>query len=147
MTRKRVERFSRLYDRMAYMGFNADEVETLRRIQMTLHRWAEQECGDSNAFASWCTERDETTGIPYRVMYPHTGPGREVRIPDRETGALRRLHTILARHPGIIYYHQTDPRGCALYLIDNRDGQTIPTVGPDTWINSHYSSAGVAICY
>lgn len=111
-----------------------DDVDTLRRAQLTLHRWAEQECGDSNAYASFSIERDEDTGIPYRCVYPYTGDGapRKTRIPDREAGALRRVAAICAKY-GAHYYHQGDPRGCALY------------VGKEPLPDNNYTR-GVAIC-
>lgn len=109
-----------------YFGrfFDLDDVATLRRAEMTLHRWAEGECGDSNDHASWSIERDDETGIPYRCVYPHNSPARRCRIPDRETGALRRVAAVCERL-GIHYFHQSDPRGCSLYLsrepITDRD--------------------------
>ncbi len=92
-----------------------DQANDLRRAEITLHRWAEAECGDSNNYASWAVERDEKTGVPYRVTYPHNGPERRVRIADRERGALVRVARICAEL-GLHYFHQTDPRGCALYV-------------------------------
>lgn len=92
-----------------------DDARALRRAEMTLHRWAEMECGDSNGYASFCIERDESTDAPYMVTYPNDGPSRRVRIADRESGALRRVATICQRI-GAHYFHQTDPRGVALYV-------------------------------
>lgn len=58
----------RLVQSLTALGFTADEIAQLRRIERTLHRWAEAECGDSNDFASWSIERAEpvkvTLGIP-----------------------------------------------------------------------------------
>ena len=97
------------------LGILYDDAETLRRCSMTLHRWAELECGDSNPWGSWAIERDETTGKPFMVTYPNEGKTRRRAIPDRETGALRRIKRIL-EPSGLHYYHQTDPRGAALYI-------------------------------
>ena len=96
-----------------YLSF--DEANTLRRAQLTLHRWGELECGDGNDYASWSIERDEHTDLPYLCTYPHKGEPRKCRIADREAGALRRIAAICKAH-GLFYYHQTDPRGCALYV-------------------------------
>ncbi len=96
-------------------GIAFDDVNDLRRAQITLHRWAEQECGDGNDYASWAIERDEQTDIPYFCRYPHTGKMTRTRIADREKGALRRVAAICTRL-GLHYFHQTDPRGCALYV-------------------------------
>lgn len=112
-----------LFSRLQALGFTYEEAAQLRRIEMTLHRWDEQECGDGNHWASWSIERDEKTGIPYRVVYPHSGKSYRTRIADREAGALRRLRAILkARNERekvgpIDFYHQGDCRGCALYLL------------------------------
>jgi hypothetical protein len=106
-------------------------VAALRRAEKTLHGWAEAECGRSNAYSSWAIERDEETGIAYRVVYPHKGEVRRTKIADRESGALRRVTDICQKH-SLYYYHQTDPRGCALYV--SRE--------PLTDIN--YSNHGVA---
>lgn len=91
-----------------------DDAATLRRAALTLHRWAEGECGDSNCYASFCIVR-EPDGKTYRETVPHTGKRRMDRIPDRETGALRRVAEVCARY-GLHYFHQTDPRGLAIYV-------------------------------
>ena len=110
-------RQAQLIGRLTALGFSWEEANAIRRVEMTLHRWAEAECGDGNDFASWAIERDEETGVPYRCVYPHAGKCTRTRIADRERGALRRLEAILANHPDWTYYHQGDPRGCALYLV------------------------------
>ena len=92
-----------------------EDANALRRAQITLRRWAELECGDGDQWKSWAIERDEETGIAYMATYPHDGKRRAYRIPDREAGALRRVAEVCARY-GAFYYHQTDPRGCALYV-------------------------------
>ena len=107
----------RLFSDLSAMGFSYDESVSLRRISMTLHRWDESECGDGNDYASWCVERDETTGIPYRVTYPHSGKSYRTKIADREKGALRRLSAIMRFHPELVAYHQGDCRGAALYIV------------------------------
>jgi len=105
------------------LGF--DEANTLRRAEKVLQRWAEQECGDSNNYGSWCIERaDNGEGVPYMVRHYYErdfpdGNGKDrvthIRIADREAGALRRVKAICEAH-GLHFYHQTDPRGCALYV-------------------------------
>lgn len=99
------------------LSISFEDANTLRRAELTLQRWGEQECGDSNDYNSWSIERDETTGKPFRCIYPHQS-GAKVRryaIPDRERGALKRTKAICERN-GWYYFHQTDPRGCALYV-------------------------------
>ena len=117
-----------------YGGTASHDAESLRRISMTLHRWHELECGDSNAYASWSIARGEKNpngsfyyndeGKPYieRHYYPQTvgQPGNRTTyspIADREAGALKRLASIMARYPSLSYYVQTDPRGASLYIL------------------------------
>ena len=113
---------------------SVDDALTLRRAALTLHRWYEGECGGGNAYASWAIERDDTTGAPYRVTYPHNGKAYRTRIPDREQGALRRIAAVCARY-GLAYYVQTDPRGATLYVARPEDGMT----------DRNYSSVGVCV--
>lgn len=106
-----------LQDRLVNLGIAAtlQDAATLCRAQMTLHRWAELECGDGNQWASWAIERDEVTDKPYMVRYPHDGKSTRTPIADRERGALARVAKLCERL-GLHYYHQTDPRGCTLYV-------------------------------
>jgi hypothetical protein len=97
------------------ISLSFEDANALRRAQITLHRWAELECGDGNAYGSWAIERNEETGVPYMCNYPHTGKMRAHKIPDREKGALQRITEICKRN-GLHFYHQGDPRGCALYI-------------------------------
>ena len=109
------------------LGF--DDANTLRRAERTLHRWAELECGNERG----CIERDETSGIPQWRYADDIGKYCGYRIPDKEAGALRRIAEVCER-TGLHYFHQTDPRGCALYVSDK------PLQAND------YSGAGVACC-
>ncbi len=97
------------------LQIGTQDANMLRRAQLTLHRWAELECGDGNDYASWAIERDEETGRPYMCHYPHTGKMTRHRVADREAGALKRIKAVCERN-GLHYYHQTDPRGCQLYV-------------------------------
>ena len=144
-----------LFARLQKLGFTYEESAALRRIEMTLQRWAEQECGDSNEYGSWAIERDETTEKPFRVHHHYRhGQGKDTvsryAIADREAGALRRLKAIIHRRnevfggdpmaggSTIIPYHQADPRGCALYLIKTADVAGLP-------LESCYTR-GLAVC-
>ena len=124
-------------------GISWDDACALRRISMTLHRWHELECGDGDAYSSWCLVRGKLTstrvkterglnvrrdlfeyndsGAPHmeRHYYSATiqGPPVYHRVVDRERGAQKRLAKIMARYPGFQAYVQTDPRGCALYIL------------------------------
>lgn len=94
----------------------AQDAKVLRLAETTLQRWAEQECGDSNDQMSWAIERDEQTNVPYMVRYHHTSdtPIR-TKVQDREASTLKRVQKLTASL-GLHFYHQTDPRGCSLYV-------------------------------
>ena len=115
--KRRVEVIRRLQD----AGISWEHANALRRISMTLQRWGELECGDGNDYASWAIERDEQTGKPYMVRYPHDGKPRRTPVADREKGALKRLQTIMSHYPNYVAYHQTDPRGAAVYVVRKDD--------------------------
>ena len=152
--------------RITGLGVSLDDALALRRISMTLQRWFEQECGDSNDYASWCITRghkpkrehyrDPETqrsmwrdvgefqhaddGKPYIERHIHSeNKARYESIPDRETGALKRLNKIMAQYPALGSYVQGDPRGASLYIVRHAD---VPEFGsnPDS-----YYSRGVAV--
>jgi hypothetical protein len=107
-----------ILERARNRGINLDfnAINTLRRAELTLHRWFELECGDGNDYASWSLERDEKTDKPYKVVYPHdSNKVRRYLVPDREKGAMRRVES-LCKEKGLYFFVQTDPRGCALYI-------------------------------
>lgn len=113
-----------LLERLERRGINAsfDQANTLRRAELTLQRWTENECGGDTGNASYAIERDEATDKPYMCYYPHNNAGsmfygkdRKVLIPDLEKGAIKRIQAV-CNDLNIHFYHQTDPRGCALYV-------------------------------
>jgi len=136
-----------LFDRLARLGFTSGEAAALRRIEMTLHRWAERECGDGS---NWAIERDEITGKPHNVWHGD-GARRQYAIADREAGALRRLDAIVAarnvRNPGtpnhVIAYHQGDCRGCMVYLVSI--AQLTDETGFIAPVEQYYTQ-GLAVC-
>lgn len=134
------EKIARFYQSLERVGVNYDDIDKLRRIELTLHRWSERECGDSNAYASFHIERDDETEKPYSVVIHHqTGRTTRTPIADRERGALKRLEAIMRSYPSLVAYHQTDPRGCALWLVpceQMSDGASIESV----------YTRGVAVC-
>jgi hypothetical protein len=113
------------------------DARILRRAEMTLHRWDEQRCGwstpgpygasfvlvrDENGCECGCKER------PYLEIHPNTGLniGME-RVPDRERGALKRIKAVCEKYAApngspLKYYHQSDPRGAALYISPPHPG-------------------------
>ena len=156
-----------LFSRLQSLGFTYDEAAQLRRIEMTLQRWGELECGDGNEYGSWAIERDEKTEKPYMVRHHYRhGQGKDsvtrYAVADREAGAIKRLGKIVeARNdraaklhvenggsvsdktPGfVISYHQGDCRGCNLYLLTReqltQDGALLPI--------DQYYTRGLAVC-
>jgi hypothetical protein len=124
-------------DRLTRAGISYDHACALRRISMTLQRWGELECGTEQG----AIERDEVTGKPYftyaDLMDKH-GKRKRYPVPDREKGALKRLTAIMAHYPGLSAYHQTDPRGAALYIL--RPGDV-----PEGKAADAYYSNGIAV--
>jgi len=117
--------------RLEKAGISYEHANALRRISRTLSRWGELECGDGNDYCSWSIERDEVTDKPYMVTYPHDGKSRRRPVADREKGALKRLQAIMSKYPDLLAYHQTDPRGCAVYVLRKDDvpvGSSIDSV-------------------
>ena len=145
MKQSKTEAVLRLGQQLAALGFTASEVVGLMRIERTLHRWAELECGDSNEYGSWSIERDGENGdgkpfmVHHHYQYGQGGSVTRTPVPDREAGALAKLAKIMAGKRGVVAYHQGDPRGCALYIVRTDD---IPKGGR---IDSYYSR-GVAVC-
>lgn len=113
------------------IGISYPDAVNLRKISMTLHRWHEMECGVNNG----CVERDETTQKTYWL---NSYTSRRTPIPDRETGALKRLAAIMAKYPTLTSYVQGDPRGCALYIL--RPGDV-----PEGGQADSYYSRGIAV--
>jgi hypothetical protein len=137
MTKKEAVRQTHQENTLLQLGFTFGEAKALRRISMTLHRWHEHECNGT-------IQRDEDTGKCY-YYFGHTE--QRYFVPDRETGARKRLARIIAarnvRTAGadstdaaypcgtrlfVSAYIQTDPRGAALYIIrpgDVPDGKDV----------------------
>lgn len=106
---------------MSKLGFSYTEATALRRIELTLQRWAEKECGDGS---DWAIERDEITNKPFNCYHGNQAEGLRIKryaIADREAGALKRLAKIMAGHPELWSYHQGDCRGCMLYIGRKED--------------------------
>lgn len=105
-----------------------DDANTLRRAELTLHRWHEEECNGT-------IQRDETTGKPHR-HYPDTPtsnvnyrPVAGLIIPDREAAALRRVKDVCDLL-GLFYYVQSDREaGAALYVSNEPLDQSNYTNG------------------
>ena len=90
--------------------------EGLYRIERTLHRWHELECGTDQG----CIEQDESTG-KWIMRTEYNGKEYKRPVADREAGAKRRLAKLIEPYAETCAaYIQTDPRGAALYLYDPR---------------------------
>lgn len=140
MTRHEAIETERMLERLAallcYHNVNCigtqchEDVAALRRISMTLHRWHEYECG---------VDGGGIERVDGRAWWYNSFLGKRTHIvPDREAGALKRLAAIMARYPSLSSYVQSDPRGCALYILKPGD---VPADGsPDA-----YYSRGLAV--
>ena len=111
------------------------QFERLCSIQRRLHRWAEDEC---NGRIQWEGENEDQ---PRRYHLDRWGSYtiRGAEILNSEARWLKQAQTIAAQCGGLIY-HQTDPRGCALYFYRLSD---IEGRGP---IDQCYSTAALACC-
>ena len=93
-------------------------------------------------------KRRKEGAAPYMVRHHYRSDGKDLvirrRIPDKAAGARKRLAAIMQKydgangHPALTAYVQTDPRGCALYLIRPGD------VPAGKSVESYYSR-GVAV--
>lgn len=106
-----------MLSRLQAVGVTYDDALKMRRVSMTLNRWFELECGNSNDYTSYAIERDELTDKPFMVYHDNNGKVRRYATADREKGALKRLAAIMARYPELTSYIQGDCRGAALYIL------------------------------
>ena len=127
MTKRQAQRYGWLCK--ALDTFTTDEIDTLLRASRTLHTWAEHE-------ANGAIQRDEITNKP---AWYNTNTGKRLcPTADREAGALKRAAVIAQAH-GLTIFHQSDCRGCPLYLIRPGD---VPE-GKD--VGAYYTN-GIAVC-
>lgn len=113
------------------LGISCFDAFAIRRIAMTLHRWAELECGDDHG----CIERDDQSQKPY---FRSSRTMKRWPVADREGGALKRLAEIMKTYPKLATYQQTDPRGASLYIL--RPGDV-----PEGAEVASYYSRGIAV--
>lgn len=142
----------RMLNRLHDLGITETDALALRRISMTLHRWHELECGDSNSYGSWCIVRGtkhrdvggkqvfthDDNKKPYLERHPYDGMVSYSLLSDKEAGAKKRLAKILANYPHLTSYIQPDPRGCALYILKKSEIGDIP-------VDQIYNSRGIAV--
>lgn len=117
----KAQRRYRLVEQVRARGFSFEETEALLRIERTLSKWGELECGTGNDHVTLLVERDEETGKPFlrRQWADWDGKWHDTKrpYPDKEKHAIARLGKIMASHPNFVAYHQGDPRGCCLYIV------------------------------
>jgi hypothetical protein len=115
--------------RQGGINLSPADARILRRAEMTLHRWDEEMC-NGTIQRPW----QEDTGDP--DAYVGDRPGRSIGgytddagtfheewmfVPDRERGAIKRIEAVCKKYAApngspLKYYHQSDPRGAALYI-------------------------------
>ncbi len=97
-----------------YAHFDPAVFRVLIRAERTLHRWAEEEC---NGTIQRTGDDGEGSPVRYtegRYLDPHD-PRQYRAIPDRERSTLAKVQSLCTAR-GWHFYHQTDPRGCSLYV-------------------------------
>lgn len=114
------ERTYRFYQSLERLGIDVETADKLRRIEKGLGRWDELECGTGEGQVQHSIERDDSGKPFYRVQYPLPNGGyhdSQRPIADKEAQLLKRLDKVMAAFPQLVAYHQSDCRGCSLYLI------------------------------
>lgn len=138
MNKTQKQNLTRLENRLCNMGISLMDVRHLLRIERALRRWHELECGTDRG----AIERDEKTGRPWmrREVANRTSGTHVVKwiVRDMEKANLKALDGLMKSYPDLVKYVQTDPRGCALYIL-----RKIDVSGAD--ISSVYTR-GVAVC-
>jgi len=122
-----MERKDSCFPGLLSLGITYDDADSLRLLSMRLRRWAERECNGE------ISRRDDG-----KVETYNTYSGECVGLArDMETPAIARVSAIVAKYPGLAWFHQTDPRGAAVYVYRVAD-----LAGRD--IDACYSGVGKA---
>jgi hypothetical protein len=113
----------------------------LRDCEKALHKWAEDEC---NGRIQW----DDETGEPHLYRKDkfgdYTGKGQPTF--NKEDHYLDLARKQAARY-GLQIFHQTDPRGCALYVYTKEDLERSRFgSNPKFGISAVYNTVATAIC-
>ena len=121
---------------VARMGGTATAARDILRHARLLQRWAEEGCGDSNAYASWAREDCEVCGGEHMRIYPNDSNATRWRHgerceQDRQRFAGKRAQErieALAAEFGARVEFQGDPRGCCVKLVlpGQREGRGVP---------------------
>lgn len=109
--------------RIGKEGGSAESARKIMRAAKLLHRWAEQECGDSGPSYSWAREDCSECGGSHVRVYPHTGPSRwnhgDKCEQDRTRFAGKKAEETIrteAASFGALARFQGDPRGAVAAL-------------------------------
>ena len=144
MTNEERENQFKRKSRLIEFGISRDDIKSLHRISNTLRNWFELECGfNTPNNGHGAIERDELTEQPFMRTWDNQNGKRKWSVRDRETGARKRLDKIMTKYPDLVSYVQTDPRGCAVYILQTSqlDGSWM---NPWPEISSIYTN-GIAI--
>lgn len=129
MKSDKVSKYISYYSNTGKLGIDVDDAKSLLGIERKLRHWAEDVCNG-------LVEVDEN-GVAYRISSSYAELNKW-KIPNQQTRALKKLDEIMNKYPHLIAYHQTDPRGCSLYIIPKK------LLG-DKDISAYYSSIGLAV--
>lgn len=123
--------------RLTRLGIEYQDAEALRRIAVTLRNWFELECGTGDERVTRSIERDDNgDGKPFlrvQFMAGNQWVDRRYPVPDRETGAKKRLAKIMAPYKRrLAVYIQGDPRGASLHILrkgkDFKKGESLDSI-------------------
>lgn len=128
-------------DNLRRLGLTYDDAQQLRRISLTLQHWGERCCNEDIQ-----TRDDGSAWVTYHGANCASGC-TSYRIPNREAGALRRLDAIMKPHARrLTYYHQTDPHGAALYIVERKRLAEYTERNPThAGLDCCYGSVGMAV--
>ena len=105
--------FARICLRLSRHGMFPEDVFKLIQCSRQMNRWGTAHCNGD-------VQTDEDTGKIYRYWGVGDKPPQLVSIPDRGKAILARASKIARAHH-LYVYHQSDPRGCSLYLLRRKD--------------------------
>lgn len=121
---------STMNKRLREFGLSEKDIRVIRGISRGLTYWDEALCGTEDY-----TIEQKEDGTFWKTVYK---TGWHFPVEDYSMRAVKRLDKLFAKHPDLTWYHQTDSRGCALYVLKKADIE-----GKD--IDQVYSSYGRAV--
>ena len=111
-----------LYNSLGRHGLFTDQIDMLVTHERLLRRLGEKSCNGEISEENYEEgEKRHLEGVQCVLDEFNKGKNREDRF---------------------FFYHQTDPRGCALYLILGADWDA---AGKS--VDSRYNTIGIAVCY